>query len=73
MVSQTCGNHRALLDDAGEVYDIIAGMFLLCVAPPDSNDFAGLTEQQIKIYMERFSTPEMFLNVGGELFVLPYL
>ena len=48
-------------------------MFLLCVAPPDSNDFAGLTEQQIKIYMEWFSTPEMFLNVGGALFVLPYL
>ena len=48
-------------------------MFLLCDAPPDSNDFAGLTEQQIKIYMERFSTPEMFLNVGGALFVLPYL
>ena len=65
--------NRALRDDEGNVYDIISGTFFLCAAPPDSNHFAGLTDQQVKMYMERFSLPEMFLNVGGDLFVLPYL
>ena len=65
--------NRALRDDAGNVYDIISGTFFLCAAPPDSDHFAGLTDQQAKTYLERFSMPEMFLNVGGNLFVLPYL
>lgn len=65
--------NRALRDGEGNVYDIISGTFLLCAAPPDSDHFAGLTDQQVKTYMERFSMPEMFLNVGGDLFVLPYL
>ena len=65
--------NRALRDDEGNVYDIISGTFFLCAAPPDSNHFAGLTDQQVKTYMERFSVREMFLNVGGEMFVLPYL
>lgn len=65
--------NRALRDGEGNVYDIISGTFLLCAAPPDSDRFAGLTDQEVKTYMERFSMPEMFLNVGGDLFVLPYL
>ena len=59
--------------DTGAIYDIIAGTFFLCAAPPDSDRFAGLTDQQVKMYMERFYMPEMFLNMGGELFALPYL
>ena len=65
--------NRALRDDDGTVYDIISGSFFLCAAPPDSDRFADLTDQQVKTFMERFSMPEMFLNVGGDLFVLPYL
>ena len=65
--------NRALRDEEGNVYDIISGTFFLCDAPPDSDRFAGLTDQQVKTYMERFAMPEMFLNVGGEMFVLPYL
>lgn len=65
--------NRALRDDEGTVHDIISGTFFLCAAPPDSDRFGGLTDQQIKTYMERFDMPEMFLNVGGNLFVLPYL
>ena len=65
--------NRALRDDKGNVYDIISGTFFVCAAPPDSDHFAGLTDQQVKTYMERFVMPEMFLNVGGDLFVLPYL
>ena len=65
--------NRALRDDEGNVYDIISGAFFVCAAPPDSDRFADLTDQQVKTYMERFAMPEMFLNVGGDLFVLPYL
>ena len=65
--------NRALRDDEGNVYDIISGTFFLCAAPSDSDHFAGLTDQQVKTYMERFAMPEMFLDVGGDLFVLPYL
>ena len=65
--------NRALRDDEGNVYDIISGTFFVCAAPPDSDHFAGLSDQQAKTYLERFSMPEMFLNVGGDLFVLPYL
>ena len=65
--------NRALRDDEGNVYDIISGTFFLCAAPPDSDRFVGLTDQEAKTYMERFAMPEMFLNVGSDLFVLPYL
>ena len=65
--------NRALRDDEGNVYDIISGTFFLCAAPPDSDRFTSLTDQQVKTYMERCAMPEMFLNVGGEMFVLPYL
>lgn len=65
--------NRALRDDEGNVYDIISGTFFVCAAPPDSDRFVGLTDQQVKTYMEQFAMPEMFLNVGGTLFVLPYL
>lgn len=65
--------NRALRDDEGNVYDIISGTFFLCAAPPDSDRFTSLTDQQAKTYMERFDIPEMFLNVDGVLFVLPHL
>ena len=65
--------NRALRDDEGNVYDIISGTFFVCAAPPNSDHFAGLTDQHVKTYMERFAMPEMFLDVGGDLFVLPYL
>ena len=60
-------------DDEGNVYDIISGTFFVCAAPPDSDHFTGLTDRQVKTYMEQFAMPEMFLDVGGDLFVLPYL
>ena len=65
--------NRALRDEDGAVYDIISGTFFLCAAPPDSDRFEGLDDQQVRTYLERFAMPEMILNVGGDLFVLPYL
>ena len=65
--------NRALRDHEENVYNIIYKKILLCAAPPDSDSFVGPTAQQAKAYTERFAMPEMFLNVGSDLFVLPYL
>ena len=59
--------NRALRDDVGKGYDIISGTFFLCAAPPDSEHFESLTDQQVETYMEHFAVPEMFLNFGGGL------
>ena len=53
--------------------DRISGTLFFCAAPPDSDRFESLGDQQMKVYLERFAVPEMFLKVGSDLFVLPYL
>ena len=50
--------------ETGEIYDIIAGPFFLCSAPPNSDHFESLTEEQLKRYTKRFFSVEYF--VGGE-------
>ena len=55
--------NRALRLDNGEIYDVIAGTFFLCAAPPDSDRFASLTEEQITRYTERFRAIELFPEV----------
>ena len=54
--------NRALYDDKGQIYDIIAGTFFLCQAPADSENFENLTEEQIKKYTERYKYPEIYLK-----------
>ena len=55
--------NRVLRLDSGEIYDVIAGTFFLCAAPPDSDRFASLTEEQIARYSERFRAIELFPEV----------
>ena len=55
--------NRVLRLDIGEIYDVIAGTFFLCAAPPDSDRFASLTEEQIGRYSERFRAIEHFPEV----------
>ena len=55
--------NRVLRLDSGEIYDVIAGTFFLCAAPPDSDRFASLTEEQITRYSERFRAIELFPEV----------
>lgn len=65
--------NRALRDSTGAIYDIVAGTFFLCAAPVVSDRFECLTDEQVQIYLERFATPEQFIMVNGDIFVLPYL
>ena len=64
--------NRALRSpDTGEIYDIIAGDFFLCAAPPDSENFESLTDDQLGRYAQIFRTPEMFISgPGGSIIVL---
>jgi len=64
--------NRALFSpENGSCYDVIAGTFFLCGAPPDSEHFESLSEEQLERYRARFQTPELFLRVGKGLCVLP--
>ena len=63
--------NRALRDNAGCVYDIVAGTFFLCAAPTDKDNFASLTEEQTQTCLKRFAIPEQFIQVGDGVFVLP--
>ena len=65
--------NRALRDSNGAIYDIVAGTFFLCAAPVGSDRFECLSDEQVQIYLERFATPEQFIMVNGDIFVLPYL
>ena len=58
--------NRALRDESGTVYDIVCGTFFLCGAPPDSDRFVGLTEDQLSRYAQRFRVPEFFGKEGEE-------
>ena len=54
--------NRALRDDAGEIYDVIAGTFFLCQAPADSESFESLNDEQIKQYKEKYRYPELYIG-----------
>ena len=61
--------NRALRDDRGQLYDIVAGSFL--VAGLGEDDFTSLSPEMTEKYMEHFKTPEMFAMVNGELTAIP--
>ena len=54
--------NRALRDEDGEIYDIIAGPFFLCGAPPDSENFTSLTPEQMAHYEKRFHRIELYVE-----------
>ena len=62
--------NRALRDEAGQIYDIVAGTCFLCAAPPDADSFAGLTDAQLETFTRRFATPEWFIPPPQGLVVL---
>ena len=63
--------NRALRDEEGEIYDIIAGTFFICSAPPDSESFTSLTDEQVDYWLRRFAKPEFFVNVNGRIICVP--
>jgi len=61
--------NRALRDDRGQIYDIMAGPFL--VTGFGEENFASLSSELAEKYMEHFRTPEIFAMVDGEITAIP--
>ena len=61
--------NRALRDKNGEMYDAVAGTFL--VVGLGEEDFASLTPELVQKYEQLFHQPEAFLKLGNRLLVLP--
>ena len=61
--------NRALRDENGEMYDAVAGTFL--VVGLGEEDFASLTPELAQKYEQLFHQPEAFLKLGNRLLVLP--
>ncbi len=62
--------NRALRDEDGNIYDVIAGNFL--VVGLGEEDFTSLSEEHIQQFREKFKTPELFLRINGRRVALPY-
>ena len=61
--------NRGLRDEAGNLYDIMAGTFLVVGLGEES--FASLPPELAQKYMEHFKQPEQFVNLGGQIVALP--
>ena len=61
--------NRALRDKDGQMYDAVAGDFL--VVGLGEEDFASLTPEMAQKYEQLFHQPEAFLKLGNRLLVLP--
>ena len=61
--------NRALFDESGKVYDIIAGTAFICGCSEDS--FDSLPEEYQEKFLAMFKHPETFLSVNGEIIAIP--
>lgn len=61
--------NRALRDDNGQIYDIIAGDFL--VVDLGEEDFASLSPELMEQFEKEFHQPEMFVRMGRSVMALP--
>ena len=60
--------NRALTDDEGNVYDILAGNFLLVGLGEE--EFSDLSPDLMEKYKEKFEHPEKFVRIGGRFLVV---
>ena len=61
--------NRSLRDEHGEIYDIVAGTFLVVGLGPES--FASLPLDMIQKYTEQFKRPELFASINGQIVSVP--
>lgn len=63
--------NRALRDENGEIYDIIAGRFLI-VGLGEEN-FDSLPDDLMEKYKEEFKCPETFVRIAGKILAVNQL
>ena len=56
--------NRALRDDEGNIYDIVAGNFFLCGLGEE--DFTDLPADLMEKYRQQFEHPEQFVRIAGK-------
>lgn len=61
--------NRALRGNDGDVYDVIAGTFLVTGLAGDN--FGSLTPELANKFAEQFRQPEMFVRINGSIHALP--
>ena len=61
--------NRALRDEDGHIYDVLAGTFL--VVGLGDEDFTSLPDDLMEKFEQKFHTPEEFFQVGNRLIVRP--
>ena len=61
--------NRGLRDEEGNLYDIMAGTFLVMGLGEES--FTSLTPELAQKYMEHFKQPEQFINLNEQIIALP--
>ena len=61
--------NRGLYNNNGELYDIIAGTFLVTGLTEES--FCSLNTEMAEKYMKKYKVPEMMVCINGQLGMLP--
>ena len=61
--------NRALRDEDGHVYDIIAGTFL--IAGLSEDNFCSLDDAQVEKFSAMYKNPELFMRFGSSTLVIP--
>lgn len=61
--------NRGLYNNEGNLYDIIAGTFLIVGLAEES--FCSLSEEMAAKYMEKYKVPEIMACINGQLGMLP--
>ena len=57
--------NRALYNEQGEIYDIVAGKFFVCGLSEEN--FASLSQEHMEQFKERFYDPEVFIKINGQI------
>ncbi|ERL22973.1 hypothetical protein HMPREF1986_00149 [Oribacterium sp. oral taxon 078 str. F0263] len=61
--------NRALRDEDGKIYDVVAGPFLVVGLTEES--FGSLTPEQVNTFEQQFHQPEIFVQMGKGVMALP--
>lgn len=61
--------NRALRDEQGEIYDVVAGSFLVVGLSEDS--FGSLSQDQLTRFEQEFHQPETFIKMGKGIMAIP--
>ena len=63
--------NRALRDEDGDIYDVVAGTFMVVGLTDDS--FGSLTVEQMQKFSDHFKVPEQFVKLSDKIVAIPMI